>query len=382
MIMSNEVLDKLIAFRKYLHKYPELSKKEHATAKKIKEFLSEYPPDELFEGLGGNGLAAVYDSGLPGKSVLFRADIDALPIEEINDFGHKSANPGVSHKCGHDGHTTVLCGLAVSLSVKRPKSGRVILLFQPAEETGEGAKLVLEDPKFDHIKPDYVFAFHNLPGYPLSSIIIRKRSFAAASKGLTVKLFGKTSHAAQPELGISPALAVAEIIQRFSEISESKDGFNDFKLITVVHTKIGEIAFGTSPGYAEVRATLRSFRNDDMDILSKQVVEFIENVADSHGLECSINWQEEFPATTNESALVDLVRKVVHKQDHEIIKSDQPFRWSEDFGYFTNNYPGVLFGIGSGENHPSLHNPDYDFPDGIIKTGILVFRGIISEILE
>ncbi len=381
MILSNDSQNTLIAFRKYLHKYPELSKKEHKTAKKIKEFLLNYQPDEIIEELGGTGIAAIYHGKSPGKTVLLRADIDALPIQEINRFDHKSVNQGVGHKCGHDGHTAVLCGVAMGLFEKRPEKGRVVLLFQPSEETGEGAKMVLEDTKFKIIEPDYVFAFHNLPGFQRSSIVLKEGSFAAASKGMTVKLFGKTSHAANPELGISPSLAVAEIIQGLSNISLSKDGFQDFKLITVIHTRIGEIAFGTTPGYAEVRATLRSFRNDDMELLTRKAIDLVEQKADKYGLSEQMEWQEEFPATVNTKECTELLKDIALENGLNTFEPDDSFRWSEDFGYLTLNYPGALFGVGSGENHPSLHNPDYDFPDEIIPAGVTMFNGIVKKIL-
>lgn len=382
MNISNDTLNHLIAFRKYLHKYPELSKKEYKTAKKIKEFLSDNGPDEIIEKLGGTGLAAVYKSKKPGNTVLIRADIDALPISEINNFEHKSVFPEVAHKCGHDGHTTILAGLATILNENPPEKGRVVLLFQPSEETGEGAEMVLKDPQFKRLQPDYVFALHNLPGFDTSSIVIRDDHFAAASKGMTAKLFGKTSHAANPELGISPALAVADIIQQLSSLSASKEGFHDFKLITVIHTRIGEIAFGTTPGYAEVRATLRSYRNDDMKALTKGAVKIVEETCDKYGLKSDIGWQEEFPATINNVDCMKVLRHVAAENNFTVEEPDHPFRWSEDFGYFTLKYPGALFGVGSGKKHPSLHNPDYDFPDKIIPTGIRMFDGIIRTILK
>jgi len=381
MIVSNDSLNNLIAFRKYLHKFPELSKSEFKTAKKIKEFLLGNQPDEIIEGLGKTGLAAVYEGSKPGKTILIRADIDALPIGEINCFSHQSVVSGVSHKCGHDGHTAIVAGLSGILHSHPPKSGRVVLLFQPAEETGEGASMILKDPKFDSLKPDYVFAMHNLPGYDENSIVIRKETFAAASKGMIARLTGKTSHAASPENGISPALAVAEIIQQFDALSHKKEGFGDFKLLTLIYSRIGEIAFGTMPGYAEIMATLRSYQNDDMKLLSDSAVKIVEVAADKFGLHETIEWREEFPATVNDDFFVDLIAQVAHENKADIIQANKPFGWSEDFGYFTLNYPGAFFGIGAGKNHPSLHNPDYDFPDKIIIKALDMFDGIIRNIL-
>ncbi len=381
MTFTNESLNKIIAFRKYLHKYPELSKKEHETAKKIKDFLLSYSPERIIDGLGGASLAAVYQGQKPGKTVMIRADIDALPIGETNDFEHKSVYPDVGHKCGHDGHTAIVAGLAQLLHQNPLKQGRVILLFQAAEETGEGAAAVLADPKFEALKPDYVFGLHNLPGYAKNTIVLRDQHFAAASKGMIAKLTGKTSHAANPEHGISPALAVAEIIQQLSKLSNSKNNFKDFKLITLIHTRIGEIAFGTTPGYAEVMATLRSYRNDDMDLLTKGVVKIVEAAADKYGLHEKIEWREEFPATINNDDCVDVVRAVALENKLKIEEPETPFRWSEDFGYYTLQYPGAFFGIGAGKNHPALHNPDYDFQDEIIPTAITMFEGIIRKFL-
>jgi amidohydrolase len=382
MNFSNDVLQQLIVFRKDLHKHPEISKNEHATAGKILNYLKSFSSAKIVFPLGKTGLAAVFEGNEKGLTVLIRADIDALPIPETNDFEYRSEVENVAHLCGHDGHSTILAGLAQSLHSTPLKKGRAVLLFQPAEETGEGAKLVLDDPKFNGLQPDFVFALHNLPGYDLNNIIIKKQHFAAASKGMTVKLFGKTSHAAHPEMGISPALAVADIIREFSDLSLKKDGFKDFKLITIIHSQLGEIAFGTSPGYAELRATLRSFRNDDMKLLTEQAIAIVENITDKYGLEEKIKWQEEFPATVNDDKCVDLTREIAEENNFKIEQIDAPFRWSEDFGHFTMNYPGVLFGIGAGKLHPSLHNPDYDFPDEIIPTGIEMFERIVRRITE
>lgn len=380
MNFSNDALNKLIAFRKFLHKHPELSNNEFETIKKIKAFLLNYHPDEIIEGIGKTGIVAVYKGQEPGKTILIRGDIDALPIVELNPIEHASVFPGIAHQCGHDGHTAILCGLAMVLHQQPVKTGKVVLLFQPAEETGEGAARVLADEKFRSIQPDFVFALHNLPGISLNTIVVRKNHFASASKGMVIKIFGKTSHAANPELGISPALAVAEIIQALSVLSNTREGFNDFKLITLIHTRIGDIAFGTSPGYAEVMATLRSFRNDDMEILTHKTIALIENICNKYGLSEKIDFREEFPATVNNEACTELVKNVANENHLKVSESKDPFRWSEDFGHFTEKYPGAFFGIGSGKTHPALHNPDYDFPDRILRTGIQMFNGIIRKL--
>lgn len=176
---SNQFTDSLVRLRKELHQHPEVSGKEIETSRRILSFLENYQPAELITELGTTGVMAIYKGKKAGKTVLFRCELDALPTEETNDFEHRSLNNGVSHKCGHDGHMAILCGLAAELHQNKPKSGTVVLLFQPAEEDGSGAQKVLLDPKFATIQPDYVFALHNLPGFPRHQIVVKKKLLPA-----------------------------------------------------------------------------------------------------------------------------------------------------------------------------------------------------------
>ncbi len=379
----NNIINQAIALRKELHKNPELSGNEKNTAKRIINFIEQLKPDQVISKIGGEGIAFIFKFAEGGKTILFRSELDALPIQEINSFDYRSSQNNVSHKCGHDGHMAVLSGFASLLSEKKFNKGKVILLFQPAEETGEGAERILKDEKFKELNPDFVFAFHNLPGFKLSRIIIGNKNFASASKGMIVKLIGKTSHAAEPEKGISPVIAVSEIINSLSNlVNNIRSRLKDFCLVTIIHIKVGEKAFGTTPGYAEIMATLRSFRNDDMKVLSTQTEKMISQITGKNNLKYDISWTEEFPATVNSGNEVNIVEAAARENDFEIFHINSPFKWSEDFGHFTNKFKGCLFGIGSGENHPDLHNPDYDFPDEIIETGIKMFYSITKNTLS
>ncbi len=371
----------LTQLRKELHKHPELSGKEYNTAERVVEFAKKYNPDKVISKLGGTGVAVVFNGKEDGKTVLIRCDLDALPIEEENDFEHRSRSENVSHKCGHDGHMSIVSGLIPLLSENKIQKGRVVLLYQPAEEIGQGAEWVLNDEKFEEIKPDYVYALHNLPKFKLGQVLIRDKNFAAASKGLIIRLKGKTAHAAHPERGIPPSVAVAELIIGLREL-KNNEAIKDFSLVTIIHAKIGERAFGTTPGYAELMATLRSVRNDDMDLMTTEAEELISSIAKKHNLKNEIEWVEEFPATINNKDCVDIVRKSAEENGFSIHEVEDPFRWSEDFGQFTSRFPGALFGIGSGENHAPLHNPTYDFPDEIILTGTKMFYSIINKLLR
>lgn len=374
----------IIDFRQKLHQNPELSGKEHNTAKLVKAFIEKYHPDHISTDVGGTGIVVIFNGALTseGPTVLFRAELDALPIEDINDLTYKSVNAGVGHKCGHDGHMAVLAGLASLLHQQRPTRGRVLLLFQPAEETGAGAWAVLQDERFLELQPDFVFALHNIPGVPEHDVVIRNDVFAAASSGMVIKLEGKSSHAAEPEKGNNPALAVAEIIQAFNELLQQKDQYEDLTLLTLIHAKIGEVAFGTNPGFATLMATLRAFQPADFEKLKQQAIQTADQIAAKWGLQISIRFVEEFPATVNDDACVDLVQQAAHELNLPVSEAAVPFRWSEDFGHFTARYKGALFGLGSGLKQPQLHHPDYDFPDTLLPSGAHLFYKISKLILN
>ncbi|MDR4987394.1 MAG: amidohydrolase [Bacteroidales bacterium] len=381
-VLTKSLLSEIKKLRKTLHQYPELSGKEKNTALRLKAYLQEQNPDILIERIGGYGLAAVFESGNKGPSLLFRADMDALPIEESNTFAHRSKNKGVAHKCGHDGHMAMLAGFASILRKQRPQQGRVILLFQPEEETGQGAAKVLADPQLSTFKPDYVFAIHNLPGFKKKSVVIREGPFASASTGMIIKLNGKSSHAAHPEQGQSPVHMMLELMQSLLAIPEQSDSFRDFVLVTIIHARLGEVAFGTNPGKATVMATLRTYLNDDMDSLKRIAADLVKNLEGRYGIPCEISYTEEFPATVNHSDACALVNKAVSKAGAETLLIEKAFRWSEDFGHFTQKFRGCLFGIGAGTAHPSLHNHDYDFPDELTETGISMFYHLAAPLVK
>ncbi|MCB9014343.1 MAG: amidohydrolase [Lentimicrobiaceae bacterium] len=374
--------DALFDFRRELHQFPELSGMEVQTARRIINYLKPCAPDLLIEEVGGHGVMAVFDSGRKGPEVLFRADMDSLPIHESGLMRHSSKNDGVSHKCGHDGHTAILAGLAHFISEHRPVKGKVLLLFQPAEETGMGARAVLNDMKFAPFSPDYSFALHNLPGYPENAVIIRTGTFAAASRGLIIKLKGRTSHACEPEKGRSPAAVMAHLMSALPRLAgdgASRD-YQDFILLTLIYASLGTPAFGTTPGEATLMATLRAYLDSDMESLTAEAVALVKRLAKESQLDSEISFTEEFPATMNHQDAVDYVLHAAADLNLEIIEAGLPFRWSEDFAHFAGKSKAALFGIGAGVEHPSLHHPDYDFPDNILKTGVNLWKSVYQKL--
>ncbi len=370
----------IIKLRHELHKHTELSNCEIDTSKKIEIFISKLNPDEIIRFEGLTAIAFVFNSKKQGKTLMFRAELDALPIKESLNLEYCSEKEEVAHSCGHDGHMAIISGLAQKISQNRPETGKVILLFQNAEEAEQGAKDVVDSPEFQTIKPDYIFALHNIPGVEKNTIVLKKGNFTVGSFALTVKLYGKTSHAAEPEKGISPANAVSEIIRKLHQLIENKEQFKDFTSLTIVHVLLGEIAFGTSPGYAEIRVTLRAFENKDLTLLKNELEKIIINIAEQEKLKPEISYSEIFPITVNHEECFSLIKKSAEQNNLEIKYIEKPFKWGEDFGYYTEKYKGGFFGLGSGINQPALHNPDYDFPDDIIETGVNVFYNIYTNV--
>ncbi len=250
MILPEE-FRKVVALRRELHAHPELSGLEEQTAARLKSFLETYRPDQLHTGVGGHGLLAVFDSGRRGQTVAIRCELDALPIEEPNDIPHRSTRKGVSHKCGHDGHMAAVAALAALVRRLGLPCGRVVLLFQAAEESGEGARAMLRDPRFTDLNTDCIFAFHNLPKHPASEVVVRAGTFACASVGLVARFEGAGTHSSYPEHGRSPAPAVAGLIAALGKIAAETNDPDSLSLVTVTQAQVGDmgqkIDFGVAP---------------------------------------------------------------------------------------------------------------------------------------
>ncbi|MCC3861186.1 amidohydrolase [Pseudemcibacter aquimaris] len=370
--------ENLIKLRHHIHQHPELSGVEFETADLLKSKLETLNPDEIITGIGGCGVAAKFTSSEDGPTILFRAELDALPIEEINDFSYRSVNKGVSHKCGHDGHMSIIFGLAEKIAKNRPQKGSVVILFQPAEETGEGGRFVVADQKFKDLETDYCYALHNLPGHPMGQVMIRTGTFNCASRGMIIKLSGKTAHAAYPETGISPAQALSELLAAFPNIADTID-MDELLMSTTVHSSMGECAFGTAPSDAVFMVTLRSESNEGMAKLVEKSEELVKKAAQKHSLSHSIEWADVFDASVNHEECVEHVAKAAQKTNHDVAYLDEPFRWSEDFGAISASASGAMFAFGAGEENPQIHNPDYDFPDELIERGVSIFYQIYSD---
>ncbi|MCH8557180.1 MAG: amidohydrolase [Balneolia bacterium] len=371
----------LISKRRRLHQLAEASNKEEQTAAQIEEWLRETGPDELYTGVGGHGVIAVYGPEGAGSSLMFRAELDALPIPDSRELEHASEDPETGHKCGHDGHMTHLLGLARWLQENRPQKNRVMLLFQPAEETGEGAERVLSDPVFKKLKPERMVALHNLPGYAKHSVIVKKGAFTSASVGVKFHLEGETSHAAHPEDGNSPALAMAALINALSALAGNSFSEHTFALVTIVHARLrlGDIAFGTTPGRGVVMATLRAAETEVLERMIPMAEKQAGGICSAWDLELETEQTEYFQTTVNDDELTDSIKRIADENGLDCIEPSYPFPWSEDFGRFSDASRVMLFGLGAGKEHPQLHHRGYDYPDELIVTALRLFIGLINE---
>jgi len=381
MVLTNQDMVELVAFRHKLHRMPELSREEAQTAQEIRAVLVATNPDRLITGLGGHGIAAVYEGAQPGPTVMIRAELDGLPIEEISGIPYRSTVPGKGHLCGHDGHMTILTGLARLLGRRRPQSGRVVLLFQPAEEDGSGAAAVVADPRFRELTPDFAFALHNLPGLALGKVALTEGPVNCASRGMRIVLNGKTAHASMPETGISPVSVVAELMPALTALGRGGPLDEDFAMVTITHAKIGEPAFGVAPARAEIWATLRTLTDESMEELCVSAEHLVLSAATQKGLSVEISHDDIFQHCENAPEAVAHLRRALDEEGIVHDRGDLPMRASEDFGRFGQRAPAAMFFLGAGENHPSLHNPDYDFPDDLIGIGTRVFMRTIRNLL-
>ena len=355
--------------RHQLHEHPQTAGCEQFAHDMIVRHLQGLHPSKVYTNVGGYGVIVVWGTDPQAPTIAFRADTDALPI---------------GHRCGHDGHTTILLRLAelVDKEFLIPHSSfNILLLWQPAEETGTGSMAVIESGILQQYNIRAFYGLHNLPGYPLGTVVLCPRTFAAASTGVVYHLDGRETHASTPEMGINPGLAVGEIIKRF-------DGFNgrggEFRQSTLICVRIGEPAFGTSAGHGEVMFTLRAFTNREMERLLADANNAVDEIAGRHGLTVTRSLVEPFRATENNPECVEKIKAAASfiTQHSSFIIKDDPFRWSEDFAEYLLRWPGAMFGMGSGDQHAELHHPEYDFPDELIEPAAQMFfrlaQGTIS----
>ena len=371
-------MEDLQHLRRKLHSHPELSGQESETQKIILDYLKQYSPSKVIHLAGNKSLLIEFDSGEPGKHILYRSDLDALPIQEINTFPYSSKNPGVAHKCGHDGHMTLACALP-PLWKSKERTGKLGLLFQHAEETALGAKEIIKDENFRNWKPDIILGLHNLPGPETGTIVTARDIFSCASVGVRISFSGVNSHAGEPEKAVSPYDSLNKLNQKALELISIAE--NDaFFLSTLVHMQLGEENYGISPGEGKICFTMRAKRTEVLLKNKEAILNCSKMLAEDSGLKFSVEEFDYFPATVNSAQLVDQITDAAKSAGLNTQEKDFPFRWSEDFGFYEEICPTAYFGIGNGSKSFNLHHPEYDFNDEVIKSFQKLFSSFFSDI--
>jgi amidohydrolase len=359
---KNEVSE----IRKKLHSVPESAHNEKMTSELVLSLLKQFNPDKIFSNIGGFGIVARFTGKRPGRSKMFRCELDAVP-----------GPGGPQHLCGHDGHMTILIALASRLS-QRDFPGIAYLLFQPAEENGEGAALMVKDIKKLNISFDDSFALHNNPNYPSNSIVIHRGTYAPASVGVEFIFKGKDSHAAYPEKAKSPLKVIMELTELLNELNNQELPASEFKLGTVVNIVLGEKNFGVTPGYGELRLTLRANQDLNLEDFQNKITERANNLSIKYGIELGVNLHDYFPATVNDPELTQILESVANEHSLKIIYPETPTRGSDDFSHFSQISRTLFFDIGNGPG-ADIHQPDYQFNEEIILPAVELLYAIITN---
>lgn len=360
-----------VTLRHELHSHPEVSNQEVWTKAHLMSFLREHTNLKVVDR--GKWFYAVYHTSPDKPKIAFRADFDALPIDEAISLPYGSVIPGVSHKCGHDGHSATLAAFAIEVD-RRGADNNIYFIFQHAEETGDGAKecavLIAEEGI------DEVYGYHNEPGRPLGEVIVRHGSFQCASKGMSMFFTGTPSHASDPGLGRNPAFAIARLVSALPGLYRSED-YTGLVLCTVINIKVGEPAFGTSASDGVLRVTIRGQHENEMDMLQARLNTLAYGLAAEYGLDYRTEFCDYFPENVNHDGNVEKICRVCETLGLPVHELEFPKRGSEDFGYFTKATKGAYFNVGAG-NVTAHHTSSYDFPDSIMPVAFDVFKELVG----
>ena len=369
--MTDETYLKAVALRHELHRHPELSCEERWTKQHLMDYIrANTRRIEVVDR--GRWFYARYRSGGSGKKFAFRADFDALPIDETISLPYGSEIPGVAHKCGHDGHCATLCALILETD-RRGSPNELYFIFQHAEETGVGAKEC--SVLIDEEGIDAVYGYHNESGYERGDILIRDGSMQCASEGMSLYFEGLTSHASDPGMGRNPTAAISRLALTLPKLYRTED-YTGFVMATVVQVDIGQRQFGTAASSGVLRLTIRAQYDEELDKLRKRIADMAHSLSVEYGLVLRTETCEYFPQNCNHKEDNDRIRAICARLGLPLKEFPFPKNGSEDFGWFTRKTKGAFFNVGNGPDVTAHHTVTYDFPDEIMKNAELVFEGL------
>ncbi|MDA8450068.1 M20 family metallopeptidase [Acidovorax sp. NCPPB 3859] len=371
----------IAAVRRDIHAHPELCFEEVRTADIVAAKLAEWGIP-MHRGLGKTGVVGIVhgrDGGASGRAVGLRADMDALPITEFNTFSHASTHPGKMHACGHDGHTAMLLGAAQHFAKHRDFDGTVYLIFQPAEEGGGGARVMIEDGLFTQFPMEAVFGMHNWPGMRAGQFAVSPGPVMASSNEFKIVIRGKGSHAAMPHMGIDPVPVACQMVQAFQNIISRNKKPVDAGVISVTMIHTGE-ATNVVPDSCELQGTVRTFTLEVLDMIEQRMKQVAEHTCAAHDATCEFEFHRNYPPTVNSPAEAVFARRVMEGiVGAEHVSPQEPTMGAEDFAFMLQARPGAYCFIGNGEGTHremghgggpcTLHNPSYDFNDDLLPLG-------------
>ena len=379
-----EFHDQMTAWRRHLHTCPETAFEEHETARFVADRLAELGI-RAHRGLAGTGVVGTLEGGRgTGKAIGLRADLDALHIEEKNDFAHRSRNPGKMHACGHDGHTTMLLGAAKYLAETRNFAGTVHFIFQPAEENEGGARVMIEDGLFGTFPMERVFGMHNMPWLGVGEMAVRPGPMMAAFDIFEIAVAGHGTHAAAPHQGSDAIVAAAEMVTALQTVASRNIDAQEAVILTITQIHGGD-TWNVIPEDVTLRGTIRSFRPEVQDRAEAALGRIVAGVAAAHGLDAAVRYEKRYPPTINAAAESEIAAAAAA----EIVGADNvhadlnPKLASEDFAFMLEEKPGsyVWLGNGPGDGGCLLHNPNYDFNDEILPIGASYWVRLVETCL-
>jgi hippurate hydrolase len=368
---ASELQSEATEWRRYLHANPEILYDVENTAAFVEARLRDFGVDEIVTGLGRTGLVGIIKgAGGDGRTIGLRADMDALPLDEISGKPWASTIPGRMHACGHDGHTAMLLGAAKYLAETRNFSGRVAVVFQPAEEGGRGALAMVEDGMMDRFGIEEIYGMHNMPGMPIGTFAIRKGGIMAAPDKFSLKITGRGGHAAEPHNTVDTIVIGAQIVSALQTIAARNA--NPLRSVVV---SVTQFHAGTThniiPEEAFISGTVRSLDETVRDLAERRIGELAAGIAAAHGAAVEFDYERACPVTVNHPAETEHAAKAAidivgaDKVDTEV----DPSMAGEDFAFMLQSRPGAYILIGNGQT-AGLHNPAYDFSDEALASGI------------
>jgi hippurate hydrolase len=368
----------IIAVRRDIHAHPELCFQEQRTADVVAGKLAEWGI-EVHRGMGTTGVVGVIKNGNSKRSIGLRADMDALPVNEANTFAHASKHPGKMHACGHDGHTAMLLAAAQHLAKHKHFDGTVVLIFQPAEEGGGGAREMIKDGMFEKFPMQAVFGMHNWPGAPVGTFAVSPGPVMASSNEFKITIHGKGSHAALPHNGIDPVPVACQLVMAFQTIISRNKKPVDAGVISVTMVHAGE-ATNVVPDFCVIQGTVRTFTLEVLDLIENRMKQITENLCAAFDTKADFHFNRNYPPTINSATEADFARKVMDGivgKDNVMVQ--EPTMGAEDFSFMLQAKPGAYVFIANGDgSHREmghgggpcmLHNPSYDFNDDLIPLG-------------